>query len=202
MEWEDIWSFKYPPPMVGVVQAVLQRNANYSYCVIGKDGVDSPTQFMANGWLADASPPFSCATIGIYIDIVNNVSYAVNANLIRGHFSVTGSVGGANSTSVGTGLTGTTFIYPVDYNRAPPLIWQPNSTFPAPRRLPDTTPITPMSRVMSMPSRLWPRPNFGNTLLISGTTTGALGSTMSLPTRDLDRRPISHYRQVQTPFID
>jgi hypothetical protein len=109
----------------GIVQAVLQRNANFSYCAIGKDGVDNPSQFMpANGWAADAVPYYSCATIGIYIDIVNNASYPVNSNLIEGHFSVTGAVGGTNSTWIGTGLIGSTFIYPVDYNRAPPLIWQ------------------------------------------------------------------------------
>jgi hypothetical protein len=114
------------PLGVGAIQAVLQRNANFSYCAFGKDGVESASQLMpGNGWSVDAVPPFSCAGIGIYMDIVGNVSYPVNENLIRGHFSVTGSVGGAYSTWIGVGLVGTTNIYGIDYNRSPALISQP-----------------------------------------------------------------------------
>jgi hypothetical protein len=110
----------------GAIQAVLQRNANISYCAIGKDGIAVPSQFMpANGWTVDAVPPFSCDSVGIYLDLANNASYPVNENLIRGHFSVTGAVGGNYSTWLGTGLSGSTYVYPVDYNRAPSLISQP-----------------------------------------------------------------------------
>jgi hypothetical protein len=101
----------------GAVQAVLQRNANFSYCAFGKDGIAAPSQFMpANGWTADAVPPFSCASVGIVIDIEGNAAYQVNANLIRGHFGISGS-GPKSSTWVGSGLTGSTFAYAVDFNR-------------------------------------------------------------------------------------
>ncbi len=111
----------------GAIQVVLQRNANFSYCAIGRDGVpDSPSQFMpANGWQVDAVPPFTCTTVGIAIDIVANAAYVVNLNLIRGHFAVTGAAGGAFSTWIGTGLSGSTFTYTIDYNRPLPLIAQP-----------------------------------------------------------------------------
>jgi hypothetical protein len=110
----------------GAVQAVLQRNANISYCAIGKDGIAVPSQFMpANGWTVDAVPPFSCDSVGIYLDLVNNASYAVDENLIRGHFSVAGAVGGSFSTWVGTGLSGTNYVYPIDYNRPPQMVSQP-----------------------------------------------------------------------------
>jgi len=110
----------------GAIQAVLQRNANFSYCAYGKDGVEPVNGLEPpNGWAADAVPPFSCAAMGIYIDIVNNASYAVNANLFRGHFSVTGSSGGAYSTWIGVGAFGTAAGYAIDYNRPPSLISQP-----------------------------------------------------------------------------
>ena len=41
----------------GLIQLVLQRNANSSYCAIGKDGIDGAPQAMpANGWVYDAVP--------------------------------------------------------------------------------------------------------------------------------------------------
>jgi hypothetical protein len=114
------------PLGAGAIQAVLQRNANFSYCALGKDGVEGAGQLMpSNGWSVDAVAPFSCQGLGIYIDIVGNLSYPVDENLIRGHFSVTGSVGGAYSTWIGVGQTGTTNTYGIDYNRPPALISQP-----------------------------------------------------------------------------
>jgi hypothetical protein len=109
----------------GVIQAVLQRNANYSYCAMGKDGSGAQSQYTpSNGWAADAVPPFSCASVLIAVDTVANASYVVNDNLVRGHFTLTGAGPGAY-TWIGQTLVGSTLNYSLDYNRPLPLSWQP-----------------------------------------------------------------------------
>ena len=102
----------------GLIQLVLQRNANFSYCAIGKDGIDGAAQAMpANGWVYDAVPPGACFAAGIVIDVVNNASYVANQNLLRGHFDVTGSGPGAD-TWIGVGaFVGATPVYMIDNNR-------------------------------------------------------------------------------------
>jgi hypothetical protein len=110
----------------GLIQLVLQRNANSSYCAIGKDGIDGAPQAMpANGWVYDAVPAGACFAAGITIDIVGNASYVANQNLMRGHFDVTGSGPGAD-TWIGVGdYIGPTPVYLVDINRPLPLIPAP-----------------------------------------------------------------------------
>jgi hypothetical protein len=109
----------------GAVQAILQRNANFSYCAFGKDGQLAPSYLMpANGWTVDAVPPFACGAVFDAIDIVNNASYAIDDNLMRGHFAVTGSGPGAN-TWIGLSLTSLGVSYVIDYNRTLALLPQP-----------------------------------------------------------------------------
>ena len=110
----------------GAIQAVLQRNANFSYCAVGKDGTANPSPFWmpANGWSADAVPPSACLAISDGIDMVGNAAYVINDNLMRGHFSVTGSGPGAD-TWIGAGFTGATPAYVIDYNRPLTQVSQP-----------------------------------------------------------------------------
>jgi hypothetical protein len=103
----------------GIIQLVLQRNANYSYCAIGKDGIAIPAQGIhPNGWTFDAVPSESCFSAGILIDIEGNLSYVVNQNLMRGHFDAT-STGPEINTWIGTGnVVGPEPVYSIAYNRA------------------------------------------------------------------------------------
>jgi hypothetical protein len=110
----------------GNVQAVLQRNANFSYCAIGKDGQAAPTPYwnQPSGWTVDAVPPSSCGSVNVLVDIVGNAAYAADDNLMRGHFSVTGSGPGAD-TWVGVAFLNNAFVYVTDYSRPFALITQP-----------------------------------------------------------------------------
>jgi hypothetical protein len=103
----------------GVIQLVLQRNANYSYCAFGKDGVDNPAQMVhSNGWALDAVAAESCSSAGIIIDIEGNLAHVVNQNLMRGHFDAT-STGPGTNTWIGTGnFAGPEPVYSIAYNRA------------------------------------------------------------------------------------
>src|SRR5260370_21410918 len=68
----------------GMIQLVLQRNANYSYCALGKDGVDRPAQMVhTNGWTFDAVPAEACVSAGILIDIEGNRANVVHPKLMR-----------------------------------------------------------------------------------------------------------------------
>jgi hypothetical protein len=110
----------------GALQAVLQRNANFSYCAVGKDGQANPQPYWMppNGWAVDAVPPNACGSVSIVIDIVGNAAYAADDNLMRGHFSVTGSGPGAD-TWIGVAYLNNELEYVIDYNRPFSLITQP-----------------------------------------------------------------------------
>ena len=56
--------------------------------------------------------------------MVGNAAYVINDNLMRGHFSVTGSGPGAD-TWIGAGFTGATPAYVIDYNRPLTQVSQP-----------------------------------------------------------------------------
>ena len=102
----------------GVIQLVLQRNANQSYCALGKDGSGGPSQYIhANGWTATAIPAQACFADGIVIDIPGNSSYVANQNLLRGHFDVSpGTIG--TQTWIGAGsFIGPKPVYLVEFNR-------------------------------------------------------------------------------------
>jgi hypothetical protein len=109
----------------GIIQLVLQRNANYSYCALGKDGVDTPAEMIQpNGWTFDAVPPEACFTAGILIDIERNLAYVVNQNMMRGHFDASSAGPGANTWIAAGNFLQSQPIYSIEYNRAWADVWK------------------------------------------------------------------------------
>ena len=73
----------------GEFELVLLRNANYVYCAIGKEGVDSDIQFRhKNGWALTAVPYDSCSSVVLLVGIEDDKVYQVNYNLSAGHTAV------------------------------------------------------------------------------------------------------------------
>lgn len=107
----------------GRVQLILQRNANYSYCALGKDGIGGAFQYVhANGWTLSAVPAQACLGAGIVVDIPGNAAYVANQNLLRGHFDVTAATPGTQ-TWIGAGsFVNSKPVYLVQYNRSLPSI--------------------------------------------------------------------------------
>ena len=107
----------------GRIQLVLQRNANYSYCALGKDGVGAPFQYVRpNGWAITAVPAQACYAAGIVIDIPGNSSHVANQNLLRGHFDVSPGTTGTQ-TWIGAGsFAASKPVYLLEFNRNLPAI--------------------------------------------------------------------------------
>jgi hypothetical protein len=121
------------PGANGTFTAVLERNANFSYCSIGdansvpaRNGVDFPGQNQhANGWRFEATARDACGSSVLLLDIAGNHVYAANQNGVIGHFDATGS-GTQADTWIGAGsLVNGQFVYSVQYNRPWANIQQP-----------------------------------------------------------------------------
>ncbi len=91
---EGFWIVRRTDLGSGVLQLILQRNANYSYCA-WNDGTKDPwgafdslaQMTHSTGWSAYATSGVqSCVGNNIAIDILNSSSiYPINNNLLRGH---------------------------------------------------------------------------------------------------------------------
>jgi hypothetical protein len=101
-----------------LIQLVLQRNASFSYCAFGKDGVNSDVNMLhVTGWSIYAAPPESCYSSNLIIDIQHNEVYPINQNLMRGHFDVS-QTGPTSDNWIGIG-------YSVFHNRDRKQVWAP-----------------------------------------------------------------------------
>jgi hypothetical protein len=98
----------------GKIELVLLRNANYSYCALGKDGLGFTAQYMhAHGWTATAASQQQCSFNNMVVDIDTNTIASANANVTIGHFDVAPAGSGVD-TWIGGGSGG---VYRVMRNR-------------------------------------------------------------------------------------
>jgi hypothetical protein len=98
----------------GTVELVLLRNANYSYCALGKDGVGMLTQYIhANGWMITAASQQQCGSNNMVVDIATNSVTSANYNVTIGHFDVV-PAGPGIDTWIGGGSGG---VYRIMQNR-------------------------------------------------------------------------------------
>jgi hypothetical protein len=98
----------------GNIELVLLRNANYSYCALGKDGVNHAGQFQhAHGWSLTAVSQNQCGSNNMVLDIESNIVTSANYNVTIGHFDVA-SMGPGIDTWIGSGAGG---LYRVMLNR-------------------------------------------------------------------------------------